>query len=40
LAIVVRLHDRGPSTQTSPGIDHDLTVPVGALPAVLVEVEN
>jgi hypothetical protein len=38
LAVVLRLHDRGPSTETAPAGDHDLAVAVGAVPAVLVEV--
>jgi hypothetical protein len=40
LAVVLRLHDRGPSTQISPGTDHDLAVTIGAVPAVLMEVES
>lgn len=36
-AIVVRLHDRGASTATGPGSDHELAVAVGAVPPALVE---
>ncbi len=37
LAVLLRLRDRGPSTETSPGTDHDLAVAVGAVPAILIE---
>jgi hypothetical protein len=37
-AVVVRLHDRGASTATGPGSDHDLAVAVGAAPPALMEV--
>lgn len=40
VAVVLRLHDRGRSLETSSSADHDLSVAIGAVPPVLVEVED